>query len=376
MTTAESESIHEEPDTAGLLEIHDIRKEYGDIVAVNDQSLALKEGEFFTLVGPSGSGKSTLLRMIAGLEQPDSGTIQLADVDITDSPAYDRDVSLIFQHFALFPHKTVGENITFPLKMDGVSTEERERRGKEALSFTDMDGYYDRYPNQLSGGEQQRVALARGIVAEPQILLLDEPLASLDRKLRQQLEIELRRFQRETDITFVYVTHNQEEALTMSDRVGVMNDGVIQQVGTPEEVYSDPETSFVATFLGEANVFQGEVVDTDGDTATVDLGPTTGTAVAGDDVQTGSDGQLISKAEDIRLSETDGTVNTITGTVRDIIFEGDSRVYLVEPSFDGPDELTVRTSKHQSQNMDIEIDSQITVSWQPSNARVFGSEPP
>ncbi|MFB6122283.1 MAG: ABC transporter ATP-binding protein [Haloferacaceae archaeon] len=361
-------------DSDSILQLTDIRKQYGDIVAVDGQSLNLAPGEFFTLLGPSGSGKSTLLRIIAGLEPPTSGTVQLSGDDVTDDPAYERDTALIFQDFALFPHMTVGENITFPLKMRDVPPDERERRGKEVLSFTDMDGYYDRYPDQLSGGEQQRVALARGLIAEPDILLLDEPLASLDRKLRQQLEIELRKFQRQTDITFVYVTHNQEEALTMSDRIGVMNDGEIKQVGTPEDVYTNPATPFVARFLGEANVFTGDVVDVNGDVATVDVAGERLSATMGEALDPGEVAQLVVKEEDFRL-ETTADENQLDGHVDDIIFEGNSRVYIVTPDGDGtPDEVTVHTSKHQSRDMDLAVDDRITLSWDPDDARVFAED--
>jgi putative spermidine/putrescine transport system ATP-binding protein len=232
------------------------RKTYGDVVAVDRVDLDINEDEFFTLLGPSGSGKTTCLRMIAGFERPDEGRVELAGRDVTDLPPYERDVNTVFQDYALFPHMSVGENVEYGLRIAGVSREERRRRGSEALEMVRLDGYEKRRPAQLSGGQRQRVALARALVNRPTVLLLDEPLGALDLKLRQQMQQELRAIRGEVGITFVYVTHDQEEALTMSDRLAVFADGRIEQVGPPADVYEHPVNEFVAGFVGVSNIVE------------------------------------------------------------------------------------------------------------------------
>ena len=216
----------------------------------------MKRGEFFTLLGPSGSGKTTTLRMIAGFEEPDEGRVELAGQDVTGLPPYDRSVNTVFQDYALFPHMTVGENVEYGLRVKRVGKEERRRRASEALATVRLGGYEERKPNQLSGGQQQRVALARAIVNEPRVLLLDEPLGALDLKLREQMQVELKTIQSEVGITFVYVTHDQDEALTMSNRIAVFNEGRIEQVSPPVELYEHPVNEFVAGFVGVSNVIE------------------------------------------------------------------------------------------------------------------------
>jgi putative spermidine/putrescine transport system ATP-binding protein len=233
-----------------------VSKRYGDVVAVDSLDLEVRRGEFFTLLGPSGSGKTTTLRMIAGFEEPDSGKIELAGKDVTGIPPYDRAVNTVFQDYALFPHMTVGENIEYGLRVKGVDGAERKRRASEALETVRLAGYESRKPNQLSGGQQQRVALARAIINRPKVLLLDEPLGALDLKLREQMQVELKAIQTDVEITFIYVTHDQEEALTMSNRIAVFNDGGIQQVGTPTEIYEHPASAFVAGFVGVSNLLE------------------------------------------------------------------------------------------------------------------------
>jgi putative spermidine/putrescine transport system ATP-binding protein len=252
-STATPPSEAETPADVGLT---GIRKAYGDVVAVDGVDLEIERGEFFSLLGPSGSGKTTLLRMIAGFERPDSGTIRLAGDDVTGRPPYDRDVNTVFQDYALFPHMTVGENVEYGLRVKGVARSERKKRAEEALEMVRLPEYGTRKPIQLSGGQRQRVALARAIVNHPRVLLLDEPLGALDLKLRQEMQLELKRIQGEVGITFVYVTHDQEEALTMSDRLAVLNAGLIEQVGPPAEVYERPETEFVAGFVGVSNILE------------------------------------------------------------------------------------------------------------------------
>jgi putative spermidine/putrescine transport system ATP-binding protein len=233
-----------------------LRKSFGDVVAVDAIDLEVAPGEFFTMLGPSGSGKTTTLRMIAGFETPDEGTIELAGEDVSRLPPYDRPVNTVFQDYALFPHMTVQDNVEYGLRVTGVKKGERRTRAQEALQIVRLPSYGGRKPAQLSGGQRQRVALARAIVNRPKVLLLDEPLGALDLKLRQEMQIELKSIQREVGITFVYVTHDQEEALTMSDRIAVFNEGRIEQVGPPAEVYERPQSEFIAGFVGVSNVIE------------------------------------------------------------------------------------------------------------------------
>ncbi len=233
-----------------------LTKRYGAVTAVDAIDLEIDHGEFFTLLGPSGSGKTTTLRMVAGFERPDGGTIQLAGEDVSRLPPYERPVNTVFQDYALFPHMTVQENVEYGLMVKKVRKSDRRARASSALDMVRLAGYGDRKPSQLSGGQRQRVALARAIVNQPQVLLLDEPLGALDLKLRQQLQIELKQIQGELGMTFVYVTHDQEEALTMSDRIAVFNEGRIEQIGTPAEMYEHPHTEFVAGFIGTSNVLE------------------------------------------------------------------------------------------------------------------------
>jgi putative spermidine/putrescine transport system ATP-binding protein len=233
-----------------------VTKRFGDHVAVDHVDLDIARGEFFTMLGPSGSGKTTLLRLIAGFEVPDDGTIELAGVDVTGRPPYQREVNTVFQDYALFPHFSVAENVGYGMRVRRVARAQRAERVEAALDMVQMTRFADRKPAQLSGGQRQRVALARAIVNEPAVLLLDEPLGALDLKLRQEMQVELKRIQRQVGITFVYVTHDQEEALTMSDRLAVFRDGSIEQVGPPAEVYERPATEFVASFVGTSNVIE------------------------------------------------------------------------------------------------------------------------
>jgi putative spermidine/putrescine transport system ATP-binding protein len=233
-----------------------LTKHYGEVVAVAGIDLEIRQGEFFTFLGPSGSGKTTTLRMIAGFEVPTSGTVELAGQNVGGIPPYDRAVNTVFQDYALFPHMTVGENVAYGMRVAGVSKAERNSRRDEALEMVRLPGYGDRRPAELSGGQRQRVALARAIVNRPKVLLLDEPLGALDLKLREQMQAELKTIQGDVGITFVYVTHDQDEALTMSNRIAVFNEGLIEQVSTPYELYEEPQTEFVAGFVGVSNVLE------------------------------------------------------------------------------------------------------------------------
>jgi len=246
------------------VEVEHVTKRFDDVVAVDDVSFTAEEGEFVSLLGPSGCGKTTTLRMIAGLEMPTEGTIRIGGEDVTDRPASEREIGMVFQHYALFPHKTVGENVGFPLKMRDVPKDDRRERVAEVLERVHLPDVMDRSPEELSGGQQQRVALARALVFEPDVLLMDEPLSALDRVLREQMRVEVQRIQREFDITTIYVTHDQAEAFAMSDRVAVLDDGHLSQVGRPLDIYENPDSEFVATFIGESTKLSGTVAERDG----------------------------------------------------------------------------------------------------------------
>ncbi len=238
---------------SSAVRLRGLRKAYGDVVAVDGVNLEIAEGEFFTLLGPSGSGKTTTLRLIAGFERPDAGTVELAGRDVSNVPPYARDVNTVFQDYALFPHMTVAENVAYGLRVKGVPRRDRDGRVEDVLRRMRLPGVGGRKPAQLSGGQRQRVALARALVNRPDVLLLDEPLGALDLKLRQEMQLFLKSLQQDLGITFVYVTHDQDEALTMSDRLAVFNDGRIEQLGTPAEVYERPQSAFVAGFVGVSN---------------------------------------------------------------------------------------------------------------------------
>jgi spermidine/putrescine transport system ATP-binding protein len=269
------------------VELTNVVKRYDDVVAVNDLSLIIGEGEFFSLLGPSGCGKTTTLRLIGGLETPDSGDIFISGEKVTDHPPYERSSNIVFQNYALFPHMTVKDNIAFGLRLKSRRTPEPEveKLVAQALELVHLGDFGSRRPDQLSGGQQQRVALARALILQPRVLLLDEPLGALDRQLRKTMQIELRRIQREVDITFVYVTHDQEEAMSMSDRVAVMRNGNFEQIGSPQEIFQTPWTRFTADFMGASNIFSGRVTTVSGaaaggaSTGTVQIETETGFAV-------------------------------------------------------------------------------------------------
>ena len=312
-----------------------VTKRFGDVVAVDDISLDILRGEFFSLLGPSGCGKTTTLRMIGGFEQPDEGAIELAGVNVAGLPPHRRDVNTVFQSYALFPHLNVFDNVAYGLRRRRLAKDQIPGQVGRILDLVDLPGFEGRRITQLSGGQQQRVALARALVNQPQVLLLDEPLGALDLKLRKQMQLELKGLQHEVGITFIYVTHDQEEAMTMSNRIAVMRDGRIEQVGPPEEVYERPATEFVASFLGASNLLDGTVGPPDGDFRTIELASgekvrVPAAAIEGPERRI----RLGVRPEKIRIgamadaSPANGD-NAIEGTVRDATFVGVSNVYTV-----------------------------------------------
>jgi putative spermidine/putrescine transport system ATP-binding protein len=329
-------------DTTGAPDIRlsGVRKRYGDVAAVDGVDLEIRRGEFFTLLGPSGSGKTTCLRMIAGFERPDEGRIELAGEDVSRLPPAERDVNTVFQDYALFPHMTVGENVAYGLKVKKVAKGERAERVKDALAMVRLDGYADRRPSQLSGGQRQRVALARALVNRPRVLLLDEPLGALDLKLRQQLQVELKQIQSEVGITFVYVTHDQDEALTMSDRIAVMDGGHVLQVGSPRDVYEEPGSRFVAGFVGVSNLLELPVVKSADDVLTLRLGPKD--AISGErksGAPVGATAVVTIRPERIGIASAAGDGCHAHGTVKESLYAGPTSRFVVE--LDGGGELMV-----------------------------------
>jgi len=312
----------------------DVVKMFGEAVAVDHIDLEVVDGEFFSLLGPSGCGKTTTLRMIGGFEAPTSGLIELQGQDVTWLPPYKRNVNTVFQNYALFPHLTIFENVAFGLRRKGTKDAEVKSRVKEMLALVELPGFEGRKPNQISGGQAQRVALARALINKPAVLLLDEPLGALDLKLRKQMQVELKRIQQEVGITFIYVTHDQEEAMTMSDRIAVMNRGRYEQLGEPEALYERPTTSFVAGFLGVSNLLPGSVEGSSDGYAAVRLVDDTVVraprALVGDDPRV----NVGVRPEKIRLHEASSEVpsghNHLTGVVRDASYLGVSTQYLVE----------------------------------------------
>jgi putative spermidine/putrescine transport system ATP-binding protein len=297
---------------APAVRLEAVSKHYGDVVAVDGIDLDVKDGEFFSMLGPSGSGKTTTLRMIAGFEQPTAGRILLHGRDVTAIPPFDRDVNTVFQDYALFPHLSVGDNVAYGLMVRKVPRDERIARVADALRMVRLEGYDRRKPSQLSGGQRQRVALARALVNRPRVLLLDEPLGALDLKLREDMQIELKAIQQQVGITFIYVTHDQEEALTMSDRLAVFNAGRIEQLGTPAEVYERPATRFVAGFVGTSNLVAGDVART----------------------VLGRPGTFTIRPEKIRVAEVDATAgpdeSSATGSIQSVVYLGPDTRYIVD----------------------------------------------
>ena len=304
-----------------IVEIEHVNKIYGDNHVVKDLNLEVMEGEFLTLLGSSGCGKTTTLRMIAGFEEPSSGTIRVQGESIEEKEPYERDVNTVFQSYALFPHKTIYDNIAYGLKMKKTPKAEIKERVTEMMDLVQLGGFEKRYPSQLSGGQKQRVAIARALINRPKVLLLDEPLGALDLKLRKQMQLELKRLQKKLNITFIYVTHDQEEALTMSDRIAIMHDGVLDQLGTPSEIYEQPKTKFVATFIGETNIFDGSITKKSDDILTVMIENGIVTA-KGKDFSLGEFATVSVRPEKMKFSTDPVDGFTIQAVVKDYVYVG------------------------------------------------------
>ncbi|MEV8219070.1 ABC transporter ATP-binding protein [Microbacterium sp. NPDC077391] len=334
----------------GSVSLSGLTKSFGDFTAVRDLDLHVAPGEFLSMLGPSGSGKTTVLRIIAGFEEATSGTVRLSGVDVTRTPPHARDVNTVFQDYALFPHMTIAENVGYGLRVKGTSRSERVEQVAESLQRVRLDHVADRLPHQLSGGQRQRIALARALILRPQVLLLDEPLGALDKQLREQMQIELKQIQREVGITFVFVTHDQEEALTLSDRVAVFNNGRIEQVGTAREVYEEPQTEFVARFLGLSNLIGAQLAQE----------------------LTGTRRTMSIRPERVRMlgasdALADGDVG-LTGTIAEIVYTGPATRYLIS-SDAGVDILAERPNAHHIAGLDVpRRGDRVRAAWNPAHA--------
>jgi spermidine/putrescine transport system ATP-binding protein len=357
-----------------VIELDRVVKRFGRYLAVQEADFTIGRGEFFSLLGPSGCGKTTTLRMIAGFEQPTGGRILLEGQDVSRVPPYRRNVNTVFQHYALFPHMTVYDNVAFGPRSHKVEPAEIDRRVQALLAVVRLTDFAERRPAQLSGGQQQRVALARALVNYPSALLLDEPLGALDLKLRQTMQIELKRIQREVGITFIYVTHDQEEALTMSDRIAVMNDGRVEQIGPPQEIYHSPASVFVANFIGIANLIPGVVTRVGGDRVTVKVaGDGEVNLLAGAEPrQPGAAATVMVRPERLRLTGSDAGSDGIPVTVRHAVFQGPViRCILVAP--DGT-EIVAHVGPEQA-IPDLRPGLTLRVRWDPDAARLLPPAP-
>jgi putative spermidine/putrescine transport system ATP-binding protein len=345
------------------LSLRGLRKTYGSSVALEGVDLTVAPGEFMTFLGPSGSGKTTTLNLIAGFVEPDAGSIDVGGVPIVGVPPHKRDIGVVFQQYLLFPHMKVGANVAFPLRRRGVTKREAHRRAMEILEVVGLEAMAERYPRQLSGGQQQRVALARALVFNPKLLLLDEPLGALDKRLRESLQLEIRRIHREVGVTFIFVTHDQEEALAMSDRIAVFNRGVIEQVGTGEALYQNPETLFVAKFLGDSNVIEGEVSVDGGRTY---IGDEDGRLLAPAAAASDARMALVVRPECVRLvsgvREPEPGMNCVVGEISDVTFFGSRRRLAVQV---GERSFLVDESGHGSAP---KVGERVGLAWRPQDA--------
>jgi len=369
-----------------MVQLVDVAKSFGDVDAVKGISLEIFHGEFITLLGPSGCGKTTTLRMIGGFEEPDRGDVLIEGLSVKGKKPYQRDVNTVFQSYALFPHMNVFNNVAFGMKMKNVKEKEFRPRVEKALSMVKMDQYADRLPKQLSGGEQQRIAVARAIVNNPRVLLLDEPLGALDLKLRKQMQVELKHLQKKLNMTFIYVTHDQEEALVMSDRVVVINKGLVEQVDTPTEVYRYPKSRFVADFIGDTNLLQCTVQDSKGDLLILDYQGTSFKSLARIEgiAASGDKGYLSIRPEEISISEQDpqtlqtakeplsmnSEINILPAVVEEIIFVGSTAKLIARTKTPSEFRITAHTSLASGNSL---LNRDVFLSWEPGQS-VFVTE--
>lgn len=349
--------------------VHDLVKRYGDVAAVDSVSLGVKKGEFLALLGPSGSGKTTILMNIAGFDFPDSGRIEIDGQEVTWTPPYKRNLGMVFQRYTLFPHMSVLDNIAFPLRMRKIGRAEREERARAALKTVRLDGYGDRKPSQLSGGQQQRVAMARAVVYNPEVLLMDEPLSALDKNLREEMQIEIKHLQRELGVTVIFVTHDQTEALTMADRIAVLDLGKLQQIDTPRALYEAPASAFVAGFIGETNFWPATAAGdaAPGDEIAVELeGGETATVTAADRLRRQQAVRVAIRPENLRLSPDAGGC---TATVNEAIYAGSVTTLLVRTK--GP-VLRVRLTGATAAS-EPSAGTSLRLGWQPRHARAYAA---
>jgi len=364
-----------DPDATPFIKIQGITKNFGSFTAVNNVDLDIYQGELFCLLGGSGCGKSTLLRMLAGFEKPTSGKIMIDGVDMAGVPAYDRPTNMMFQSYALFPHMSVEKNVAYGLKQDDIPNSEINDRVAEILALVELQDFGKRKPHQLSGGQRQRVALARALVKKPKLLLLDEPLGALDKKLREQTQFELMRIQEQVGITFVVVTHDQEEAMTLSTRIAVMDAGQFVQVGTPTEVYEFPDTRFVADFIGSANMFEGRVSKDEVDHVTVDTDVGNFYIDHGLSVKAGSKVWIALRPEKLKVSKTapaEEGPNQIRGMVDDFGYLGGITIYKVRLENGQMIDVTQSNQiRPKERTHMITWDEEVFLSWDPSSAVVL-----
>ena len=363
-----------DPQAVPYVRIERVVKKFGDFTAVNDVSLKIYKRELFCLLGGSGCGKTTLLRMLAGFEEPTSGKIFIDGVDMTGIPPYERPVNMMFQSYALFPHMTVEQNVAFGLKQDGLPKAEIASRVADMLNLVRLSQFAKRKPHQLSGGQRQRVALARSLVKRPKLLLLDEPLGALDKKLREHTQFELVNLQEQLGVTFVVVTHDQEEAMTLSSRIGVMNAGEIIQVGTPKDIYEYPNSKFVAEFIGNVNMFQGRLIEDEPDHVRLDCAEIGGTIFVSHGVSTPPDATLWAaiRPEKMHISteRPNQTDNVTQGVVKEIAYMGDLSIYLVQLE-SGKIARVTQPNTYRHAEDSITWDQQVFLSWHPSSPVVI-----
>ncbi|WP_299872023.1 ABC transporter ATP-binding protein [uncultured Sulfitobacter sp.] len=360
-----------------LVQIKGVTKKYGDVTAVDNVDLDIYQGELFCLLGGSGCGKSTLLRMLAGFESLNGGSITIDGMDMADVPAYERPTNMMFQSYALFPHMSVEKNIAFGLQQDRVPKNDIVDRVHDILTLVELQDFKKRKPQQLSGGQRQRVALARALVKQPKLLLLDEPLAALDKKLRKQTQFELANIQEKVGVTFIVVTHDQEEAMTLSSRMAVMDAGRFQQIGTPTEIYEFPDSRFVADFIGSANFFEGRVTEDSSDHVRVQTDVAEVYIDHGQSVLVGSKIWVALRPEKIQIVKTDEPVsgpNTVNGVVDDIGYLGETSIYKVAlPNGQIVDVTAPNQSRPTSETQRITWEDKVAISWEPSSVMLLNS---